>query len=573
MTRRDFHAALLAAAPYSPRLQHAPGRVVDAAGGTLGNCRLTRRWQGPLCRSTVTNRGNAPVRLFEIVLFDWTHGLPGSTPLYGEGFQMLSQTGGTIAAPADIGAYTDRKHYRIPMPDDATTLYNVIALSPAPDRHLLLGFTSSNRFAGKFYLRRETLQVVLETENLELAPGQSWDLEQFFFHEGPDRAALFDRFAAPLEANHPRLPWPAPPEGWCSWYCFGPKVTAAQVIANLDFIEKNIPRLRYIQIDDGYQAAMGDWLETGQAFGGDIRAVLAEIRRRGFEPAIWVAPFIAEAGSRVFREHPEWFMRDESGAPLPSGKVTFGGWRRGPWYALDATHPGARAHLTDVFRVMNREWGCTYFKMDANFWGAMHGARLHDPARTRVEAYRLGMRAILDGAGKSFLLGCNHPLWPSLGLIHGARSSGDINRRWTTIRKLARENLSRNWQNGRLWWNDPDAIVLTGNLPEEEFLFHSAATYATGGMLLSGDDLTTISPERLEWLRRLKPTGKPAIFDPDLKLGRMAAPEGQVLIHLNWSNAPAEVPCPAGAVDLLTRRPVPSQLRLPPHAGRLVLLA
>ena len=29
----------------------------------------------------------------------------------------------------------------------------------------------------------------------------------------------------------------------------------------------------------------------------------------------------------------------------------------------------------DVFKTMREEWGCTYFKLDANFWGAMHGGR------------------------------------------------------------------------------------------------------------------------------------------------------------------------------------------------------
>jgi len=35
-----------------------------------------------------------------------------------------------------------------------------------------------------------------------------------------------------LSANHPRLKFTAPPTGWCSWYCFGPRVTAKQVLDN-----------------------------------------------------------------------------------------------------------------------------------------------------------------------------------------------------------------------------------------------------------------------------------------------------------------------------------------------------
>ena len=151
---------------------------------------------------------------------------------------------------------------------------------------------------------------------------------------------------------------------------------------------------------------------------------------------------------------------------------------------------------------MRKEWGCTYFKLDANFWGAIHGGRFHDPKATRIEAYRRGMQAILRGAGDSFILGCNHPIWPSAGLIHGSRSSNDIKRTWDRIKTTAQQNLLRNWQNGRLWWNDPDAVVLTGDLPDNEFLFHATAIYATGGMVLSGDDLTTIPEARLAMLKQ-----------------------------------------------------------------------
>ena len=71
----------------------------------------------------------------------------------------------------------------------------------------------------------------------------------------------------------------------------------------------------------------------------------------------------------------------------------------------------------------------------------MHGGRFHDPTATRIEAYRRGMQAILRGAGDSFILGCNHPIWPSLGLIHGSRSSNDIKRTWDRIETTARQNL------------------------------------------------------------------------------------------------------------------------------------
>lgn len=505
--------------------------------------KVIRQWNGPICRSRLVNSGPESLKIKEVVLFDLALPLPAETRIYGEGFQMLTQSGGTLGKPVDLGNYTDAKHYKLSAPEGSKAFYGLLTLADTRGNNSLLAFTSCRRFSGQFYLRGSSLQVVVDTEGLELKSGATWELEEFTFQSGPDREQLLANLSRQLVTNHPPLRFPSPPAGWCSWYCFGPRVTAQQVLDNLDFIAKHTPGLKYIQIDDGYQPAMGDWLETGAAFGGNVQGVLKQIRERGFEPAIWVAPFVAEEKSHLFQQHPEWFVKDEDGKPLRSDRVTFGGWRRGPWYVMDGTHPQVQLHYENLFRTMRREWGCTYFKLDANFWGAIHGGRLHDPRATRIEAYRRGMQAIVRGAGDSFILGCNHPIWASLGLIHGSRSSNDIKRTWERVATTARQNLQRNWQNGRLWWNDPDAVVLTGDLPEHEFRFHATTIYATGGMILSGDDLTKISAERLAMLRKLQPpTGVAARFSDDsLRVGTIQLPGRQAFCLFNWDDSPERV--------------------------------
>ncbi|HEX3185809.1 MAG TPA: glycoside hydrolase family 36 protein [Pyrinomonadaceae bacterium] len=523
------------------------------------------------------------MRVKEVVLFDLQLPFAPLTRLYGEGFQMLSQTSGTLGAPADLGNYTDAKHYKMPSPYGDKTVYGMMTLSPSSTEHHLLAFTSCRRFAGQFYINGQSLKVVVDTEDRELQPGETWKLESFTYASGANREYLLGDLASALIKNHPPLRFPKPPSGWCSWYCFGPRVTAQQVLDNLDFIAKNTPGLRYVQIDDGYQPAMGDWLETGAAFGGNVQGVLKQIRARGFEPAIWVAPFVAEEKSNVFQQHPDWFVKDSDGKPLRSDRVTFGGWRHGPWYVLDGTHPQVQQHFENLFRTMKREWGCTYFKLDANFWGAIHGGHFHDPRATRIEAYRRGMKAILRGVEDSFVLGCNHPIWPSLGLIHGSRSSNDIKRTWERIATTARQNLSRNWQNGNLWWNDSDAVVLTGDLPDNEFQFHATAIYASGGMILSGDDLTRISEEKLKMLRKLQPPiGVAARFDDDtFRVGRIDLwRKRQVVSVLNWEDTPQTISVrldrPKQITDFWTDAPLGTHtdqitVEMPARSGRLLI--
>jgi alpha-galactosidase len=584
MKRREFLG--LAAIPLAQLLdrqsiRQSPGAVVASDGSRAEGIELTRDWIGALCRSRVVNRSSMAMRIKEIVLFDVELPLPPATTLYGEGFQMLSQTGGTLGAPIDFSQYTDAKHYRIPASEGARAYYGLLTLTPPGGDTSLHAFTSCARFSGRFEIRGASMRAIVDTENLSLEPGETWALEELMVASGRDRSHLLTDMADRLVMHHPPLRVRTPPTGWCSWYCFGPSVTAQQVLDNLDVIAKSVPALKYVQIDDGYQSAMGDWLDTGAAFGGNVRTVLSEIRRRGFEPAIWVAPFVAEEKSTLFQQHPGWFIKDAEGAPLRSDRVTFGGWRRGPWYALDGTQPDVQAHLERVFRTMRAEWGCTYFKLDANFWGAMHGGRFHDARATRIEAYRRGMQAVIRGAGESFILGCNHPIWPSLGVVHGSRSSNDIKRTWDRIKTTGFQNLQRNWQNGRLWWNDPDAIVLANDLTDAECQFHATVIYASGGMVLSGDDLTKLPPARAAMLKKLlPPTGVAAIFeDASLRAGTVALPDARLLCLFNWEDAAdtrsVRVPGPGAVADFWTGERLEARdgaltLSLPPRSARLL---
>lgn len=527
------------------RVRSVKPKAVFADPGDAGfPVAFIQEWDGPRLRTEMRNDGGRPVRIREVVLAEIEHEMPGNTKIYGEGFTHLSATAGTIAKPVDLGSYTDRDHYKLPVPEGAATVYGMLLLSPPGGEHVLLGFSTCLRFTGKFHLRPESLQIVLECEGLEIAPGESWQLEDFVCLIGADRTGVLNDFAGYLAERHRAKSLPVvPPTGWCSWYCFGSKVTAEDVRSNLDYISGHVPELRYVQIDDGYQAAIGDWLETGSAFGGGIREVIQEIRGRGFEPAIWVAPFVAQEDSRLFREHPDWFVKDDDGLPLRSDRVTFGGWRFGPWYALDGTHPLAQAHLENLFRTMRQEWGINYFKLDACFWGAIFGGRRYDPGATRIQAYRLGLQAIRRGMGDAFMLLGNHPTWPSMGIAQAWRTSDDIHRSWDSFSRTGRQNLMRNWINGRLIWNDPDCLVLTGSQPENEFLFHAAVVYASGGSVLSGDDLPSIPPHRLPILRKLlPPTGAAAEFsDESLQTGVVRHPDRTIYCLFNWEDEPNRV--------------------------------
>jgi alpha-galactosidase len=175
--------------------------------------RVDRAWDGALCRSTLANDGPSPVRVEEVVLFAAEHTLPATTPFYGEGFQMLSQTAGTLGDASTLSKYGDHSHYKLPQPPGAVTVYNLALLEPAPGWWLLVCFVSCRRFQGSLRFWPDRIEVVADTEGMTLQPGEWWELEEVFCQGGADRDALLASAAAAIEQRHPRLKWTAPPTG------------------------------------------------------------------------------------------------------------------------------------------------------------------------------------------------------------------------------------------------------------------------------------------------------------------------------------------------------------------------
>src|SRR5215472_14918053 len=107
ITRREVLRLAIASPLYIQSLIDSPGSVLSGNGSTAPRVKLIRDWKGALCRSRLVNEGRDKVRLKEVVLFDIRLNLPAATHVYAEGFQMLTQNGGTLAKPADLGSYTD----------------------------------------------------------------------------------------------------------------------------------------------------------------------------------------------------------------------------------------------------------------------------------------------------------------------------------------------------------------------------------------------------------------------------------------------------------------------------------
>ncbi|MFI5708298.1 alpha-galactosidase [Kribbella sp. NPDC051620] len=251
---------------------------------------------------------------------------------------------------------------------------------------------------------------------------------------------------------------------WCSWYAYYEDITEEQLTKDIEALD-GLP-FEVVQVDDGWEEAVGDWYANGK-FPSGMSALASRISDAGMAPGLWVAPFIALPSSRLALERPELLLRDEHGAPVVAGY----NWGTG-YYALDVTLPATQEHLVELTQRLVHEWGFRYLKLDFINAAAAPGVRANGLGRE--EAYREALALIRRAAGDDvYLLGSGALLLPSLGILDGLRSGPDVAPMWQNYasddpsdamaRNAVVNTLHRLWQ-APLAEVDPDVVYFRSRL-------------------------------------------------------------------------------------------------------------
>jgi len=286
---------------------------------------------------------------------------------------------------------------------------------------------------------------------------------------------------------------------------------------------------------------------------------LAEkIRSARFKAGLWLAPFIVCSNSSLYKEHPNWILRNQKGKKVAAGTNPIWG---GTYYALDCTHPEVQDHLKKLFKAIV-ELGFGFIKIDFVFAAALPGKHFNEQA-TRISAYRQGLAAIREGAGdETFILGCGAPWGPSIGLVDGMRIGQDVGPSWRHWSKILigkkyvigaanamHNTITRYFMHQKFWINDPDCILARENrtrLSEEEIKSLITVIGLSGGMVLSSDNYAELSDERLRWIAKLIPPSGTSAIPFDLMENEMPRvlilndkKSDKILIgFINWKDKP-----------------------------------
>jgi alpha-galactosidase len=384
-----------------------------------------------------------------------------------------------------------------------------------------------------------------------------------------------DRVASEMNAT----PWEKIPTGWCSWYEFFDDISEELILKIVDFYRENQQKypIEYIQIDDGYFTWRGDWTTPNEKFPHGMKFVAEKIRQVGFKPAIWLAPFDVSMGSNLFREHPEWLVKNESGKPAEHDleiSTNHG------WCGLDCTNPAVIEWLKSLFRTVTKDWGYEYVKLDFLYAAATDGIR-YDKNVTKAQAMRRGLEAIRETIGdKVPILGCLAPLGLAVGLVNSYRVSPDNATKWkapwpfdngASMRDAMRNTIFRYFMHNKFWTNDPDCVIARrgkdrsefpksaeieylakgGTISEDEVKFEFTVLGILGGALIYSDDPLHLPPEREKYLPLLLPAyqGKARVVDLleealpkilDLKIHK-AYDNWDLVGLLNWDDSPKDI--------------------------------
>ena len=299
--------------------------------------------------------------------------------------------------------------------------------------------------------------------------------------------------------------------GWCSWFVYYGGVSEAEILKNAEFVARELKPygMEWIQIDDGFYRAFGEW-DGNDRFPRGMKHTADEIKKLGLKPGLWIAPYAISENTDIAKNHADWLIKDDDGKPQRIAADH----ANQAQYILDITHPESQKWLRDLVKTITHEWGYQFIKTDFVEWTILAAKHFHDPSVTKAQAYGLGDRLMRDARGKDVhFLDCG-PGSEAVGLIDSMRiglDRPDDLPRFKLFEQYAGHDNStipavakRYYFHNRTWINDPDHLRLAKQtLPQAR----AAATIIalSGGTTISGDKLYDLDRDRLEILKKVLP--------------------------------------------------------------------
>lgn len=388
----------------------------------------------------------------------------------------------------------------------AVLLQDDALYSPGVDEALQI---AGGRFAGKGARRVEAELSIADPAAAELS---------FKVVRGWYKNRWVPYWRKPDRTRSPRAP-----TGWLSWNTYfdtaGSKENLAEArfaakhfrpfgmeIWNIESWQDNSPKLPVAHFHNMN-------LETYSVqFPEGMKWLADEIRKLGFRPGLWMAPF-GTGNDEFYAKHRDWFLHRADGKPV------------GCWngrYTLDPTVPEAREHLKKMFNTASREWGYEFFKIDG-MSGRGHGYCAHLYERPGIRAlfadpacpnpFELCVKAFREGIGEDriFLACQGHFTGAEAAYADASRTGADIVHpnqpvKWENILLQARCTVNQSFAHANVFWSDPDCMLVSQTaLAREQAQVEATVVALPGQQTFAGDKLAELAPDRVRLIQQALP--------------------------------------------------------------------
>ena len=344
--------------------------------------------------------------------------------------------------------------------------------------------------------KRTTLRLISDLNGYKLKKGESVKIFDYYYF--PDYEKGIESFNAHLPLLNKEKIF-----GYTSWYNYYQNINEEIILRDLKALDD---RFNLFQIDDGYETFVGDWLDVDpKKFPNGLEPIVKEIHNRGFKAGLWLAPFVGEEKSKLFKEHKNWFVKDKKGKFIKAG----GNWSG--HYCLNLYNEEVRDYIRkSLEHYMNM--GFDFFKLDFLYAAGLPSYEGKTRCMAQKESYDFLREVLKD----KLILGCGANLLNSWGSFDYLRVGPDVSlsfddaaymrlfhRERPSTKVTIQNTIYRSIYDQRLFANDPDVFLLRDNNISLSFEQRKALTTINalfGSVLMTSDNIADYDEQKKEVL-------------------------------------------------------------------------
>jgi alpha-galactosidase len=430
----------------------------------------------------IQNKSGKPVTLLELETK-----LPTAGPV-GADAELLF--GGTCMGRTPIQRYlaTDEEMGESSM---------FVMVKHGEEKYSFAGSLSWRRFLPYFHFENGEIVLRADLDRKWLDAGGTVEFEKILLATCDDWQDMLDLFGTEIaDENDIKNTKPADFKGWSTWDYYGRQYTDKDIYANMAALKEMDAGANMIQIDGGWWTERGDYLSVRDGLPDGMKGVAKRIVENGLTPGIHIDGFRADAASTIFKEHPEYFLRNQDDEPIINTvkKVD----REMNYVFFDYSHPDARKYIRDCIKTIKEDWGFKYFKVDFMRYGLnpwiisdvrnmdVKEVRGHVPGITGIQRFRRGMKTIKDAIGDdAYFLGCSAVFGPCIGYVDGMRTGGDVSPVFENYKARCVQNGGNYYLHNKVFNADSDYLVFRAKEDEDDTVTKSNDKH--GGTISLGE--------------------------------------------------------------------------------------